>query len=99
MQITGVDEFIATLPEGDQTRIGEKGYGLSGGQIRRILLARCVYKSAPILLLDEPTAHIDALSKDLLLQGLEHISQGCTVLVVTHDPEVMERMDRVIALS
>ncbi len=98
MQLAGVDEFIASLPKGVQTRIGEKGYGLSGGQIRRILLARCFYKSAPVLLLDEPTAHIDALSKELLLQGLEHILQGRTVLVVTHDPEVMERMDRVIAL-
>ncbi len=99
LKLAGVDEFINILPDGWQTQIGEKGYGLSGGQIRRILLARCFYKAAPIVLLDEPTAYIDGLSKDLLLNGLEQFAVGRTLLVITHDQDVMARMDRVVELT
>ena len=75
---------IAALPAGLDTQIGEAGFGLSGGQAQRIAIARAFLKDAPLLLLDEPTAHLDpALEKDIL-ESLKSLAAGRTVILATH---------------
>jgi len=95
----GVTEFSAQLPEGLLTQIGERGYGLSGGQVQRIALARAFLKNADIVLLDEPTANLDAANKTLLLDVIDRLFADKTLIIASHDPEVISRMDRRIALQ
>jgi ATP-binding cassette subfamily C protein CydD len=98
-QAAGVSEFSAHLPEGLLTPIGERGYGLSGGQVQRIALARAFLKNAEIVLLDEPTANLDAANKTLLLNVIDRLFIGKTLIIATHDPVVIERMSRRIVLQ
>ena len=98
-QAAGVTEFSAQLPEGLLTPIGERGYGLSGGQVQRIALARAFLKNADIILLDEPTANLDAANKTLLLDVIDRLFIDKTLIIATHDPVVIERMSRRIALE
>ena len=98
-QAAGVTEFSAQLPEGLLTPIGERGYGLSGGQVQRIALARAFLKNAGIILLDEPTANLDAANKTLLLDVIDRLFIDKTLIIATHDPVVIERMSRRIALE
>ena len=95
----GVAEYSKYLDKGLLTLVGEKGYGLSGGQVQRIGLARAFVKNAAIVLLDEPTAHLDQLTKTKLLDDIESIFKDKTLVIATHDPDVMARMDRVIYLK
>ena len=95
----GVTEYSDHLDKGLLTLIGEKGYGLSGGQVQRIGLARAFVKKAAIVLLDEPTAHLDQLTKTKLLDVIESIFKDKTLVIATHDPDVMARMDRVVYLK
>jgi len=94
-----VTEFSAQLPEGLLTQIGERGYGLSGGQVQRIALARAFLKNADIVLLDEPTANLDAANKTLLLDVIDRLFADKTLIIASHDPEVISRMDRRIVLQ
>jgi ATP-binding cassette subfamily C protein CydCD len=80
------DEILA-LPDGYATRLGERGTRLSAGQRQRIALARAFLRDAPILLLDEPTAHLDPASAALVRQAVADLSQGRTTLIVTHDEQ------------
>ena len=98
-QAAGVTEFSAQLPEGLLTQIGERGYGLSGGQVQRIALARAFLKNADIVLLDEPTANLDAANKTLLLDVIDRLFTDKTLIIASHDPEVIQRMDRRIELQ
>ena len=98
-QAAGVTEFSAQLPEGFLTPIGERGYGLSGGQVQRIALARAFLKNALIVLLDEPTANLDAANKALLLDVIDQLFIDKTLIIATHDPLVINRMDRKIELQ
>lgn len=98
-QAAGVTEFSTQLPEGLLTLIGERGYGLSGGQVQRIALARAFLKNADIILLDEPTANLDAANKTLLLDAIDRLFADKTLIIASHDPEVILRMDRRIALQ
>ncbi|MCK5666853.1 MAG: ATP-binding cassette domain-containing protein, partial [Thiotrichaceae bacterium] len=95
----GVTEYSKHLDKGLLTLVGEKGYGLSGGQVQRIGLARAFVKNAAIVLLDEPTAHLDQLTKTKLLDDIKSIFKDKTLVIATHDPDVMARMDRVIYLK
>lgn len=95
----GVTEFSAQLQEGLLTRIGERGYGLSGGQVQRIALARAFLKNADIVLLDEPTANLDAANKSLLLDAIEQLFADKTLIIASHDQEVIHRMARRIELQ
>jgi ATP-binding cassette, subfamily C, bacterial CydD len=79
-----VDSFVARLPEGLETRVGEGGYGLSGGQAQRIAIARAFLKNAPLLLLDEPTAHLDPATESEVLDGLRRLAAGRTVIMASH---------------
>jgi ATP-binding cassette subfamily C protein CydD len=79
-----VDGFAARLPDGLDTVVGEGGYGLSGGEAQRVALARAFLKNAPLLLLDEPTAHLDPLTEADVLDGLRRLAIGRTVILASH---------------
>ncbi len=93
-QAAGVTEFSDSLSHGLHTIIGEQGYGLSGGQIQRIALARAMLKNADIILLDEPTAHLDDAGKKQLMATISELFRDKTVLIASHDPVVIQWMDR-----
>ncbi len=95
----GVTEFSSHLVEGLFTQIGERGYGLSGGQIQRIALARAFLKDAEIIVLDEPTANLDATNKMLLLDIIDDLFKDKTLIIASHDNEVIERMDRKVVIK
>jgi ATP-binding cassette subfamily C protein CydD len=95
----GVTEFSKHLDNGLLTLVGEKGYGLSGGQTQRIALARAFVKNAPIVLLDEPTAHLDLANKTRLLNVIDSVFKDKTLIIASHDPLVTARMDRTVCLS
>ena len=98
-QASGITEFSQSLPEGLLTLVGERGYGLSGGQVQRIALARAFLKEADIIVLDEPTANLDSTNKVLLLDVIDDLFQDKTLIIATHDPVVINRMTRHIVLQ
>jgi ATP-binding cassette subfamily C protein CydD len=79
-----VDSFADTLPNGLDTVVGEGGYGLSGGQAQRVAIARAYLKNAPMLLLDEPTAHLDPATESEVLDSLRRLALGRTVILASH---------------
>ena len=98
-EAAGVTEYSQYLEQGLLTGVGEKGYGLSGGQVQRIALARAFVKDSEIVLLDEPTANLDRQTKMKLLEVIDRLFKDKTVIIASHDPEVMARMDRVVNLT
>ena len=83
-------ELIKSLPEGPDTRIGAGGFGLSGGQAQRIAIARAFLKDAPLLLLDEPTAHLDPTVERDVLESIRHLALGRAVVLATHSTAAMD---------
>lgn len=79
-----VDAFARDLPGGLDTQVGEGGYGLSGGQAQRVAIARAYLKDAPLLLLDEPTAHLDPATEADVLESLKRLAIGRTVILASH---------------
>ncbi len=98
-EIAGVMEFAAALPDGLDTRLGERGLGLSGGQAQRLALARAFVADMPVLLLDEPTAHLDGEAERRFLEALKRVAPGRTVLIATHSPAVRRICDAVFDLD
>jgi len=94
-----VDEFALSLPEGYDTPLGESGVRLSGGQRRRVALARAVVSTAPAVLLDEPTTSLDAESARQVIGAIRSATQDRTVLLVTHDPVLAAIADRTVHVS
>lgn len=92
-------EFVQRLPAGLDTTVGERGTGLSGGQIQRLALARAFLKDAPVLLLDEPTANLDRDSEQLVLESLQRLCEGRLVLMLTHRRASMLRADEIWRLE
>jgi len=92
-------DWVASLPEGLDTLVGEEGTELSGGQRQRLTFARALVADAPVLLLDEPTAHVDADTAEELVRDVFSATRGKTVLLVTHRSEGLELADRVIRLT
>jgi ATP-binding cassette subfamily C protein CydD len=90
--------FVARLPRGDLTRLGEDGVGLSGGEARRIGLARAALGDTRLVLADEPTAYLDAANAAAVTEALIALAAGRTLIVATHDPALAARMDRVVTL-
>jgi ATP-binding cassette subfamily C protein CydD len=95
----GVTEFSNALADGLQTLVGERGYGLSGGQVQRIAVARAFLKNADIILLDEPTANLDSQTKTRLLAVIDTLFKDKTLIIASHDDEVISGMDRKIVLQ
>ena len=92
-------EFIAAMPQGYGTRIGERGQRLSGGQRQRIAIARAVLKNAPILILDEATSSLDAESELLVQDALSHLMANRTSFVIAHRLSTVRRADAIIVLD
>jgi len=95
----GAHEFISALPQGYDTPLGEHGAGLSGGEIQRLTLARAFLKNAPVMLLDEPTAHLDAHSRTIVHQTLRHLAQRHTVLLIAHRLETAQLAQHIVVLE
>lgn len=93
------DEFIATLPEGYDTVVGEAGHGLSGGQLQRLALARAFYKDASLVLLDEPGASLDLESERKLAAAVERLAEGRTLLTIAHRLDTVRKADRILVLE
>jgi ATP-binding cassette, subfamily B, bacterial len=97
--LTGMDELLPRLPDGWDTQIGEGGVRLSGGQRRRVALARAILRDASVLLLDEPTSGLDAASEQAVLDALDRAAEGRTVVSVSHRLGLAARADRVVVLD
>jgi ATP-binding cassette subfamily B protein len=98
-QAAHVTEFVAALPDGFDTMVGERGVKLSGGQRQRVALARAILRDAPILLLDEATSALDSESEVLIQQALWRLMEGRTALVVAHRLSTVARMDQLVVLD
>lgn len=94
-----VTQFVADLPEGFDTLVGERGVKLSGGQRQRIAIARAMLKDAPVLLLDEATSALDSESEALIQDALWALMDGRTAIVIAHRLSTVARMDRIIVLD
>ncbi len=94
-----VDEFVARLPEGWETAVGERGVTLSGGQRQRIVIARAILRAAPILLLDEATSALDAESETLVQTALDRSMDGRTTLVIAHRLATVLSADRILVME
>jgi ABC-type transport system involved in cytochrome bd biosynthesis fused ATPase/permease subunit len=92
-------DWVATLPDGLETLVGEDGARLSGGQRQRLVVARALLADAPVLLLDEPTAHLDPPTAEALVQDVVAAADGKSVLLITHRPEGLDLVDRIVTLD
>jgi ATP-binding cassette subfamily C protein CydD len=95
----GIQQFATGLPEGLDTPIGEGGYGLSGGQAQRVAIARAFVRNAPLLLLDEPTAHLDPATEADVLDSLKRLALGRTVILASHSAAAHAFGGRLLELS
>jgi len=91
-------EFIAVLPDGYDTGIGERGARLSGGQKQRLAIARALVAAPRILLLDEPTSAVDPESETMIVEALARLPESLTTLVVTHRLSLARAADRVLVV-
>jgi subfamily B ATP-binding cassette protein MsbA len=98
-KLANADEFIARMPHGYDSLVGERGDTLSGGQRQRIGIARAVIRNSPIMILDEPTAALDTESERLVIEGLERLMQGRTVIMIAHRLSTLRNADKIIVLK
>jgi ATP-binding cassette subfamily B protein len=92
-KLANAHDFIARLPNGYQTQVGERGMSLSGGERQRISLARAFLKDAPILILDEPTSSVDAWTEAVIVGAMERLMQGRTTFIISHRLSMLKNSD------
>ena len=97
--LAGVDQFIDALHQGYDTPIGERGARLSAGQAQRLAIARAFLKDAPLLILDEPTSHLDPESEDVIRHAMQALMRGRTVLVVAHRMNTIRAAEQIAVLD
>jgi ATP-binding cassette subfamily B protein len=98
-RLAQLDDFLSRLPEGLETVVGESGATLSGGEQLRITIARAILRDAPLLILDEPTAALDAATEARVLAGLERLMEGRSTFVIAHRLSTVRRADVILALE
>jgi len=98
-EIAGVDEFIKKQPLGFDMEVGEFGRGLSGGQRQCIVMARALLLDPPVLVLDEPTSNMDSRTELRLRSNLSDITEGKTIILITHRASLLEMVDRIIVID
>ena len=98
-RLAQLDDFLARLPEGLETVVGEAGATLSAGEQLRITIARAILRDAPLVILDEPTAALDAATEALVMQGLEQLLAGRTTFVIAHRLSTVRRADMILVLD
>jgi ATP-binding cassette subfamily C protein CydC len=94
-----LDEWVAGLDEGLATRVGEGGCAISGGEARRIAVARALLKDGPLLILDEPTEGLDVATEQKMLERIDHRLRGRSLLLITHRPGPLKIVDRVVRMA
>jgi ATP-binding cassette subfamily C protein CydCD len=92
-------DFVSALPEGLDTPVGERGMRLSGGQRQRVAIARAFLKDAPVLILDEATSHLDAVSEAAVRHALEQLMSDRTTVVIAHRLSTVRNADRIVVLD
>ena len=98
-KMANAHEFISQMPQGYNSLVGERGLTLSGGQRQRIGIARAIVRNAPILILDEPTAALDTESEKLVMEALERLMTGRTVITIAHRLSTIRNADKIIVLK
>jgi ABC-type multidrug transport system fused ATPase/permease subunit len=99
VRTSGVDRILRRFPQGLETIVGERGSQLSGGERQSIALARLFLRRPTLLVLDEPTSHLDGEALQLVRAALRPLTEGCTTFLVTHNPETIQLADRVLFLE
>jgi ATP-binding cassette subfamily C protein CydD len=99
VRAAALDEVVTALPDGLETRLGERGHGLSSGQRQRVALARAFLRDAPVVLLDEPTARLDTASEAVVLDATRRLVAGRTALLVAHRPALLADADRILRVA
>ncbi|HEY6130442.1 MAG TPA: ATP-binding cassette domain-containing protein, partial [Halioglobus sp.] len=99
IHLAHLDTFISQLPEGHQTRVGERGLKLSGGEKQRVAIARTILKRSPILVFDEATSSLDSKSEQAILKALKEVAEGHTSLVIAHRLSTIIDADKIVVLD
>jgi ATP-binding cassette subfamily C protein CydD len=99
LRAANAHDFVSQLPEGVDSNLGDRGAGLSGGELRRLALARAFLRSAAIIILDEPTAGLDSNNELLVCQAIKAFAKGRTILLISHREETVKWADRSYRLS
>lgn len=99
LRTAGLGDFAASLPDGLDTALGERGNRLSGGERQRLCLARLIVGGHRILIVDEPTEHLDAMAAEALMDDLLALAPARSLVIISHSPAVLDRLERVVSVS